>query len=301
MSLTKKLLIAGIAFVACGLILSGIAFAAVGFNVNALSTAEYVTNRYEFGDEIHNIKTDVTIADVSIARSSNGICSVECVEEKDDTHSVKVESGTLLISNKQNKKTAFHFAFDISTQTPKITILLPDEAYDNLTAGSDTGDVSVSDEFTFNEVSIKTDTGDVTLLSSVKENIKIETDTGDMTIKDISAADIDIKTDTGDTKMAGVECANLDLKQDTGELSMENVVASGRFNIKSSTGDVNFTGCDAAEIYVKTDTGDVLGSFLTDKVITTKTDTGDVNVPKSTSGGRCEVETDTGDIRLEIR
>ena len=79
---------------------------------------------------------------------------------------------------------------------------------------------------------------------------------------------------------------------------MENIVASGEFSIVTDTGDVNFNNSDAQEIFVETDTGDVKGNLLTDKVFITRTDTGRVNTPKTTTGGRCEITTDTGDIIL---
>ena len=80
---------------------------------------------------------------------------------------------------------------------------------------------------------------------------------------------------------------------------MESVTATEKLWIKRSTGDLKFDGCDASEIFVKTDTGDVTGNFLTDKVFLVQTDTGDVTVPKSVSGGKCEITTDTGDIRFK--
>lgn len=64
------------------------------------------------------------------------------------------------------------------------------------------------------------------------------------------------------------------------------------------TGNVAFDGADAAEISVKTNTGDVTGSLLTGKVFVVQTDTGAVDVPKTAAGGRCEIETDAGDIRI---
>ena len=51
---------------------------------------------------------------------------------------------------------------------------------------------------------------------------------------------------------------------------------------------------------VSTDTGDVTGSLLSAKVFVVTTDTGTVQVPKSTAGGRCEISTDTGDIRITV-
>ena len=64
---------------------------------------------------------------------------------------------------------------------------------------------------------------------------------------------------------------------------------------------MEFVASDAEAIFVQTDTGDVTGSLLTEKVFSTRTGTGRVSVPQSVTGGRCEISTDTGDIRIEIR
>ena len=81
---------------------------------------------------------------------------------------------------------------------------------------------------------------------------------------------------------------------------MVRVIAENKFSIERSTGNVKFDGSDAAEIFVKTDTGDVTGSLLTDKVFIAQTDTGDVDVPKTVTGGRCEIMSDTGNIKIKI-
>ena len=79
------------------------------------------------------------------------------------------------------------------------------------------------------------------------------------------------------------------------------MIAENRLSVKRSTGDVKFSGCDAEKLYVKTGTGNVRGSLLTDKVFITDTDTGSVDVPKTAAGGRCEIKTGTGDIKMEIK
>jgi DUF4097 and DUF4098 domain-containing protein YvlB len=63
---------------------------------------------------------------------------------------------------------------------------------------------------------------------------------------------------------------------------------------------VKFERCDASELYIELDTGDVTGSLLSDKVFIAQSDTGRVNVPKSVTGGRCEITTDTGDIKITV-
>ena len=64
---------------------------------------------------------------------------------------------------------------------------------------------------------------------------------------------------------------------------------------------MRFKNSDANDIFVETDTGHVTGTLLTDKVFITQTDTGDVDIPKTVDGGRCEIITDTGDIKINIK
>ena len=63
---------------------------------------------------------------------------------------------------------------------------------------------------------------------------------------------------------------------------------------------MSFTACDAGELHVKTDTGDVTGSLLSDKIFFAESDVGSVDVPKTTTGGVCEIQTNTGNIAITI-
>ena len=67
-----------------------------------------------------------------------------------------------------------------------------------------------------------------------------------------------------------------------------------------STGDITFDGCDGAEIFAESTTGDICGTLLTEKVFIASTSTGSIDVPKTVSGGRCELTTSTGDIEINI-
>ena len=79
-----------------------------------------------------------------------------------------------------------------------------------------------------------------------------------------------------------------------------NVIANNG-NEMPQTVDLKMNGTSDASITVTTDTGDVRGSLLTDKVFLTETDTGDIDVPKTTTGGRCQITTNTGDIKISIK
>ena len=65
---------------------------------------------------------------------------------------------------------------------------------------------------------------------------------------------------------------------------------------------IDFNECTKvwAEVNSLEKTTCVGGTLLSDKVFITDTTTGDVDVPKTTTGGKCEITTTTGDIEIDI-
>ena len=135
----------------------------------------------------------------------------------------------------------------------------------------------------------------------IYDKISVKTSTGDIKIENISASSIALNLSTGESTLRDIECKSLLSEGSTGDISMERLVATEKILIERDTGDVSFNACDAAEIFVETDTGDVRGSLLSQKVFITNTDTGKVSVPNSIEGGRCKIDTDTGDIILTVK
>ena len=106
---------------------------------------------------------------------------------------------------------------------------------------------------------------------------------------------------TGKAQLRNVRCQSFLSTGDTGDLLLDQVIVSEKLSAERSTGDVKLDHCDAGEINIVTDTGDVSGSLLTEKIFIVRTDTGDIDVPRSASGGICEIKTDTGDIMINIK
>ena len=314
-----KWIITAIVLLVTGIVICGVSFGVLGFDLGKLSTVTYVTNTYDVSEKFQNISIDGDTENIVFVFSEEGKCRVVCFEEENDLHTVRVEDQTLTIEKKDRK--GFWWNVSIATESPSITVYLPEKVYKELSIESDTGDVEIPKEFSFDTIDVNLDTGDMSCLASAEGDIRVRTDTGHITIADVTAAGMLLSSDTGkmelsDVKISGdleiqehtgkvvlenVKCRNFTSDGDTGSLVMTNVTASGEFNLERNTGDIEFHGCDAETIYVETDTGDVTGTLLTDKVFITETDTGSVDVPKSVSGGRCEISTDTGDIRIEIQ
>ena len=311
-------IITAFALIAFGMLVLIIALSSVGWDFSKLGTGNYETNSYEITEDFENILIETNTADVAIVPSYDGKCSVVCYEQSKVRHSVLVRDGALTVSVEDTRKWYEYIGFNFTK--PTITLYIPAGDYATLSIESDTGDVEIPKELSFKSIYVNESTGDVKNYASASEKIKIDTSTGDIRVEGISAGslelsvstgkvtasdiicDKDFKVDvnTGRANLTNVTCKNLISDGDTGDIFLKNVIASERFYIERDTGDVKLDGSDAAEIFIETDTGDVTGTLLSEKIFIVETDTGRRDVPKSTTGGRCEITTDTGDIRISI-
>lgn len=317
-SKTKIWLTVGALSVLLGCIIFGGAMSVIKWDFTKLSTNKYETNNYEINEAFSSVSVNTDTADVSFLPSENSKCSVECYEQKNVKHTVTVKDGVLVIDIVDARKWYEYIGINFGTQ--KITVYLPSGEYGALSVKSDTGDVKIPKDFAFESIEFSASTGDITNYASASQTVKIKTTTGRIKLENVSATSIDLSVSTGDvavsgvtcegdlsitvstgkTKLTDVACKNLISGGNTGDISLKNVIATEKLSIERSTGDVNFEGCDAAEIFVITDTGDVRGSLLSEKVFIVNTDTGRKDVPDTITGGRCEITTDTGDVKITI-
>ena len=316
---TKIWLIIAAALVLCGGIIYGGVMAVFQWDFTKLSTVKYEKNTYAVKESYKNITIVTDTADVVLIPSETLESSVVCYEQENAKHAVSVKDGTLIIKVDDARK--WYTQIGINFSSPKITVSVPQGEYGDLFVKSATGDVAIPKDFHFESIDISESTGDVTNFASASGTVKIKTGTGRIRVENISAGALDlsvttgsvtatgvncqgdmkIKVTTGKTNLTDIRCENGQTQGNTGDISLKNVIAAQKLSIKRTTGDVKFSGCDAAELFVKTDTGDVTGTLLSEKVFITKTDTGRVNVPKTVTGGRCEITTDTGDIKIQIQ
>ncbi len=316
---TKIWLITAAFLVLIGCVIFGGVMTVLNWDFTKLSTVKYETNEYEIHEPVQNISIVSDTADIVFVPSENAKSSVVCYEQKNMKHAVTVKDSTLVIDIQDTRKWYEHIG--ITLGTPKITVSIPQGEYGALSIQSSTGNVEIPTNFKLEGMDIAVSTGDVTCLASASEQIKIKTSTGDIRVENVSAdalalsvstgkviaqtisceGDVTIDVSTGDAELTDIACKSVTSTGSTGHIALKNVIATETFSIERNTGDVLFDGCDAAEIFVKTSTGRVKGTLLTEKVFITETGTGDVDVPKTVSGGKCEIATGTGDIQIDIQ
>ena len=283
-------------------------------------SAKYETRAVEITEAFEDITVESDTEYISIVPSDNGKCRVEFYTDPEKEVSAAVQNGTLTVKAHDTRDWYNRFTlFSFGSNNPRITVYLPGLEYGTVKIGEHTGDVNIPSDFSFKSIDITVTTGDVFCNASASGPASIATDTGSISMNSVTAqaltlsvttghvmvnggefTDIGVTVSTGRASLSNISCASFTSSGSTGDVNLTQFIASGRITIKRSTGDVRFDMCDAAELEVETDTGSIRGSLLTEKVFIAKSDTGRVSVPETTSGGKCKLTTDTGDINIEI-
>lgn len=334
-----SLIVAG-ALVLVGAGLFAGAMSAAEWDFGALQTTEYEPVTYEVTEDFSDISIQTIESSIEFRTALDGKCKVECMESEHLTYSVSVQDGTLKITTSDTRQW-YHNIGIFNTQRQNMVVYLPMVVYESMQIESNTGTVQAPSELLFGDVRVKLNTGMLKWESGVAHSMSVETDTGFVQIKNVNMdgtlsvktdtgrADVNgvvaqsiqvetktgkaivtdaivkdtlnVKTNTGNAELSSCRAVDVFVQTNTGKAKLADVVASGKVDINTDTGDVVLDGSDAAEIKINTNTGDVKGTFLTPKIIYTQTDTGRVDVPRSTSGGICEITTDTGDISIQFK
>lgn len=314
----KYWLIMGAVLVLLGVILFAGVMMHCNWDFSKLSTTEYVTTTHSVTKPFHGISISTDTADIIFQLSDDGNCHIESFDDVKIEYSVSVNEGILTVKTIDQRKWNDHIG--ISLQKSKMTVYLPETEYKQLTVSESTGDIGISKEFMFENIDIAVSTGDVFCYASADELLKIQTNTGDIRIENVTAGsaeltvstgqihaeditcsdNIEINVSTGNVNLSDISCRNFITNGSTGKVHMTDVIAAEQFSIARSTGNITMEKCDAAVVFAKTTTGDITGTLLTDKVFFAETNTGKVDVPKTVNGGRCVIQTDTGDIKLII-
>lgn len=317
MKTSKKVaIIVSVVAIIIGLFLCGGAAIAMDFKFSNISTENYVTNTYIVEDMFMRVTVEAKEYNVRLHVSEDGQCKVEYTEDEKVSCSVKVDDDTLAI---QVIDTREWYEY-ISWSEIKLDIYLPQREYESLFIRSHNGDIAVPNDFTFMEADICSTSGEINFLAAVKNNlylktvngdisvvgtntnihnIEVETTSSDIAIKSVTLEGaLSIKTIRGNIDLNNITCQNVVAESTTGDMEFSDLIAKEMIRTRNYSGDVELWQCDAGSLDIKTTSGDVSGSLLTQKIFVTDTTSGDVDVPRSTSGGICQVNTTSGNIEF---
>lgn len=314
--MSKATVIIAVSLIVIGLVILLGVLISCDFNFQNLSTAGFQTKTHNLTETVESLFITTNTADVELIYSKDGTCRVECYEQEKQPHAVRLEDGKLVIGVEDRRE--WYDYLGINFHSPRIKVYLPRTALTAFEADIGTGSLRMPSDFTFESGSATCTTGDIHWTASVSGKLELESTTGDIALSEISAGslrlsvttgdigitsvscagDVGLHVTTGDQTLTDLTCANLSGDGSTGDAILSNVIAAGHLSIRRSTGDVELHNCDGESLSLETTTGDITGTLLSPKIYITDVSTGDVNVPKSTEGGLCEITTSTGDVKI---
>ena len=314
-----KGLVASLIVVGSLLLVGGGTVFAIGV-ARANKDANVVTKEYPI-EGYSNVNIDLQTADLEFKVSTDGTRKVVCVEREKRYHTVNVENDTLVIKGFDSRKW-YENVFSFDWKPMSVTVYAPSEAYNEGVIKTDTGNIVIPSDYTFDKLNVEASTGNINVKSNVTTTTNVKASTGNVSLEmktknltvntstgdvDLNKVDVEekaiINTSTGHIHLTETKAQNMELKASTGNVKLINTIVEENMNIKTSTGDVRFDDSDAnVLIEVKTSTGDVEGTLLTGKNFQLSTHTGYIKPVESVTGlGTCKVTTDTGNIKLSVK
>ena len=299
------------------LIGGGALFGVAAYKSSKNNTVE--TKEYKELESFNKFDIDLTIADLEFVKSAE--IKVVVQETKYDVHTVSVAENTLKVKGQDTRKWYEHLFNWNWFEKVKVTVYMPEGAYEDLKVVSATGNVTVPSDFSFASFNTAVSTGNVTSKANVTDDVtvvsatgginfegvaankmELRASTGDIKLKDVAITEeIKIKTSTGDFNLENVTCKSYESSSPTGDVNFKNVKVTNKITIKNDTGHVKMIASDAEELDIKTSTGYVNLELLTSKIVQADTSTGRKNVPTdSVAGGLCKIKTSTGDIAVKF-
>lgn len=310
----KIMMIAAAVMIAVGLVLSLGAMFAMKFDFSAMNTVSYETKTYTVGEAFSGVAVDETACDVRFCASNDGECKVICQESENISYSVAVEEGILHIERRDERR--WYECIGVYFGEQEVSVYLPESSYKSLAANTRSGSLTVPQGFYFDTVDVQSTSGNIDLCVlaggdlSAKTNsgnlhidgssavaLTAQTGSGGITLENTSASgDITVKTSSGNIILGEVKGKTVSAEAKSGNINFIGVIADESIDIENGSGNVELQRSDAASLSIKTNSGGVSGTLLTDKIYLANSSTGNVNVPKSVSGGKCEISTGSGNI-----
>lgn len=302
--------------------------------LNALDTRNLQSRSYTVDEEFSSVKIVESSSNVYILPTKDKTCRVECYEGEKTHYDVRVENDTLNITRRDRHN---FIEFGIFSEAP-LTVYLPENEYDAIDVSTASGDVEFGGAFTADKVNIDTASGDMSVSSlSCKKltadgasadielnnvdceelsarttsgeiefddvtarELSVRSTSGGIELDDVTARELSVSSTSGDIDLRNVRTDSLKTTTSSGEVELENVLVDGKMSLESTSGDIGLERCDAAELKISSTSGSVYGSLLTGKTFIAHSTSGDIDIPRTDNGGRCEVSTTSGDITLFV-
>ncbi|MFD1019711.1 DUF4097 family beta strand repeat-containing protein [Thalassobacillus hwangdonensis] len=253
--------------------------------------------------EIREIDVNTSSTDIRFVKGESDQVVVKLsgnVKDWDDyRYEVQAADGTLKV-NLEKKMGGFSFGF-FNRDSLKLSVTLPEKAYDSLKIHTSSGEVDISGVEAA-RVLVDTSSGDIHLSNmQVEEQLEADVSSGDITISQVTGgATADWETSSGDIVGKGLEVADSKAHTSSGSIDLNFMKLAGDVFADTSSGDVAFSFDEEPESFVvdfKASSGDEKISI--DGIDYEKRADNRVEGQKGDGTYLLEVRTSSGDFRLD--
>jgi DUF4097 and DUF4098 domain-containing protein YvlB len=148
---------------------------------------------------------------------------------------------------------------------------------------------------------LETTSGEIRVRTVTLDSLTAQTGSGGICMESVTVIEAtDLETTSGEITLLYTTCGTLTAETGSGGIDLTDTTVTGHIQAETTSGSIRFARADAETLDLKTNSGSVKGSLLTPKIFYTDTTSGSVDVPKSTEGGLCEIQTTSGSIRITI-
>lgn len=293
-----------LAWIGCILVLLGVALCVVSaaradFDWEKLSTVPLAAKTYGIDQQVTAIVVESEEGSVRLLPAGDGECRAVCTENENGSlrYDVSVSDGVLSVRARDQRH--WYERIGIFIADVGVELYLPQGDYEGLTVRTSSGSVHVPEDFSFDQVQLESSSGSVNFSAGVEDALAVKTSSGRICVADTAPRELTLRTHSGGISLERVEAeASLDASSSSGGIRLTDVIALDTLHAQSSSGSVRLTRCDGATLNIRTSSGSVSGTLLSDKVFLTDTSSGSINVPRTVTGGVCEVTTSSGSIKL---
>ncbi len=248
-------------------------------------------------ESFSDIRIKASAGEVRILPSLDGTCRVDVAGIEKNFFSVAVVDGVLTVTEEDTRK--WYEYIGIYTAEVEACVYLPDFAYTSLTADVNSGDVEVG-QVCVESVKIDGSSGEIEISGWSGTSLEASTSSGEIELTNVQGDRVAVDSNGGDIDVENTTAGSFVAGSGSGKISLENVLTEGETRIESNSGSVRLTACDGASYTIKTSSGSVKGSVRTAKIFIPKSNSGRIDVPKSTTGGVFDVQTSSGNISIKI-
>lgn len=336
-TITKIAAIVAVVLIVLGFVLAWIGYGIIGNDMTQLSTETLTQTTHTIPEPFENIHIHTNV-DIQILPASGNECTVVCDDSEYQYHTVSVENGTLVVEQTtEPQMIQFNVMIlqepavtvylpesqyaDLSIDGSSGDILDVDPSFtfrnvqlkvssgsirfranlvDDLTVNTSSGDILLENVHAQAIRTLAT-SGSITLSDcEAQQDISAQTSSGDICVADTKAAgSLHIASTSGQVELTNVTALSVTGNASSGDLQLYSVLINGQLSLETTSGSIFLDSSDAQSLFLRTSSGDVSGTLLSPKFFITHTSSGTVEVSDpDPDGGRCEITTSSGDIKI---